>query len=359
MARSQSWLDGSHGWYRSRQIRHHHRLARQSDRLYGSDNETEAALIENYEELEIRPDWVDKDLVDYYQTRFESLWKNEDPNVEVIPLPEAVRQKLIKLAPEKPPTEILISQKITQAALLWHYLAAAPYLPLGEYACDATAIVKPWPHQSRVVEDTSGSFPAGCLLCDEVGMGKTIEAILILRRLMAGRGVKRALLLVPAGLMRQWQDELREKGGLIVPRWEDGLIYWPDGSKKKIEAVQAMAEHNLLILSREWARLAANRNFVLNAPLWDLVLLDEAHAARRRFPKEGEFNSANLLLELLRDLQLRRRARGIMLLSATPMQTQPWEPWDLLSTLGIGGDWIVQFEDVRQYYHGIKIVSRR
>ena len=47
-----------------------------------------------------------------------------------------------------------------------------PYLPQGEYACDATALIDLWPHQRRVIEDTSSAFPAGRLLCDEVGWGR-------------------------------------------------------------------------------------------------------------------------------------------------------------------------------------------
>jgi stalled ribosome alternative rescue factor ArfA len=215
-----------------------------------------------------------------------------------------------------------------------------------------------WPHQWRVVEETAKAFPDGRLLCDEVGMGKTIEAILVLRRLLCGRGVKRSLLLVPAGLLKQWQDELREKGGLLVPRWESGYLYFPNGEKKVMEAAEALSAHDILLLSREWARLENNRNVVLNAPAWDLVLLDEAHAARRSAPEEREFNSGNLLLQLLRELQLRRRTMGIFLLSATPMQTQPWEPWDLLAVLGVGGKWLVEFSDLRTYYKGITDLGR-
>ena len=171
--------------------------------------------------------------------------------------------------------------------MTWHFLAAAPYLPNGEYTCDATAMVEMWPHQKRVVEDTARAYPAGRLLCDEVGMGKTLEAILVLRRLLCGRGVRRALLLVPAGLLAQWQDELREKGGMIVPRWDSGTLQMPDGAKQKLEPADAMAQHSVLLMSREWARLESNRALILNAPVWDIVLLDEAHAARRSSPDEG------------------------------------------------------------------------
>ena len=68
---------------------------------------------------------------------------------------------------------------------------------------------------------------------------------------------------------------------------------------------------------------------------------------------KAEFNSANLLLQTLRDLQLRQRAHGLLLLSATPMQTQPWEPWDLLGVLGVGGAWMAEFAGIRTFYDGI------
>ena len=117
-----------------------------------------------------------------------------------------------------------------------------------------------------------------------------------------------------------------------------------------MDAAKAFAESDVLLVSREWAKLESNRQILLAAPEWDLVLMDEAHAARRKEPKEGEFNTGNLLLELLREMQLRRRAKGVILLSATPMQTNPWEPWDLLSVLGVGGNWMVEFRDIRRYY---------
>ncbi|MDH7603137.1 MAG: helicase-related protein [Armatimonadota bacterium] len=326
----------------------------------GSGNETREGLLDNYEELRLFRSWKEKSDTDYYQDCFEKLWADRDEHVMTIPLPEAVKAKLIKLAPVEAPTEEpRLDKKRLEAAMVWKFISRAPYLPDGETACDATAPVDMWPHQRKVVEDTARAFPAGRLLCDEVGMGKTIEAILVLRRLLCGRGVKRALLLVPAGLLKQWQDELREKGGLLVPRWEDGYLYRPHEKKIQMEAAKAFAQEDVLLVSREWARLESNRQILLAAPRWDLVLMDEAHAARRRWPKEGEFNTGNLLLELLREMQLERRTRGIILLSATPMQTNPWEPWDLLSVLGVGGNWMVEFADIRTYYDVISKLEQK
>ncbi len=242
--------------------------------------------------------------------------------------------------------------------MLWKFIIEAPYLPNGAAACDATAMIDMWPHQRKVVEETSEAWPNGRLLCDEVGLGKTIEAIFILRRLMAGRGVRRVLILLPKGLLAQWQGELREKGSMVFPRL-DGTrtLIWPDETKKRVDGLAEALEESVLLMSRETARTEANMAIILKAKPWDLVLLDEAHAARRKRQEEGEFNNGTLLLDLLRKLQLNRRTRSVLLLSATPMQTHPWEPWDLLTVLGEGGAWLSEFSCVRDYYLAISRIS--
>jgi hypothetical protein len=326
--------------------------------FFGSGNETGQALVQNFEELNLGTSWSEPEFVANRENRFQELWENQAPDVLTLPLPEAVQLKLIKFAPKQPPAELVMDLETARTAMLWRFIAASPYLCNGEHACDATALVEMWPHQHQVVDETAQAFPAGRLLCDEVGMGKTFEAILVSRRLLAGRGVKRALLLVPAGLTRQWQDELREKGGLIVPRYERDALFFPDGHNEPIEIAKALAQEDLLLISREWTRLEANRAVILKAPTWDLVLMDEAHSARRR-GDEGDFNAATLLLQLLRELQLRRRTRSIMLMSATPMQTDPWEPWDLLAVLGVGGHWQTDFAGIRAYYDGIAKLRKK
>jgi hypothetical protein len=326
----------------------------------GSGNESAQGLRANYERLEVSTSWDDLERLREYADEFEALWNDTHPDVHTVTLPEALRLKLIKLAPKEAPTvepsHALARQK---AAMLWRFITEAPYLPEGGAACDTTAMIGPWPHQAKVVKETAEAWPEGRLLCDEVGLGKTIEAILVLRRLMAGRGVRRALLLLPAGLLKQWQGELREKGGLLIPRLE-GLtcLVWPDGRTQRVEGLAEALKQNLLIMSRETARGENNWPLLMNAEPWDLVILDEAHAARRRQQEEGEFNKGTLLLDLLRRLQLRRHARGILLLSATPMQTHPWEPWDLLGVLGEGGKWLSEFSGVRRFYEAVAALPK-
>jgi superfamily II DNA or RNA helicase len=318
----------------------------------GSANESESGMRANYESLEVSTSWKDKEATTEYSEEFERLWANDHPDVLTVTLPEAIRQKLIRFAPKEPPiSEPVSSVELQKAAMRLRFLAEAPFLPNGEFACDATAMVDQWPHQRHVVDETSHAWPDGRLLCDEVGMGKTLEAVLVLRRLIAGRGVKRALILVPAGLTRQWQAELREKGGLRVPRLDGTInLVWPDGKERRASSFAEALEEDVLILSRETARTRDNLQVLLQANPWDLVILDEAHAARRGEQKAQAFNTSTLLLGMLRTLQLCGRARGILLLSATPMQTSPWEPWDLLSVLGEGGKWLSDFDSIERYY---------
>jgi hypothetical protein len=149
----------------------------------------------------------------------------------------------------------------------------------------------------------------------------------------------------------------REKGGLVFPRLQgDDTLVWPDGSEQRVGGLADAFKANALLISREFARREDRRFVILGSEPWDLVFLDESHAARRAKAKEGEFNRGNLLLDLLRILQLREQARSIMLLSATPMQTQPWEPWDLLGVLGEGGPWLAEFRAVRVYYGALSAV---
>lgn len=335
----------------------------------GSGNESASGLVANFESLEVTVSWQDPDRDQHFRQQFETLWAGDSAQVAVISLPEAVRDRLIRYADEAavgnvpvvPMRPAMGRREQREAWMRWRFALEAPWFPDGGRNCDAMAPgVGLWPHQVRVVEECAAAWPAGRLLCDEVGMGKTIEAIMIIRRLLTGRGVRRVLLLVPAGIVQQWQGELREKGGLLVPRLEgQSTLVWPDGNIEYRADLSAVLQEPLLLVSREMARLEQNATVLLAAPCWDVVLLDEAHAARRASQEETEFNSATLLLDLLRQLQLHGRARGLLLLSATPMQTHPWEPWDLLGVLGEGAPWLSDFGVVREFYGALDGADER
>src|SRR5690606_2316070 len=79
------------------------------------------------------------------------------------------------------------------------------------------------------------------------------------------------------------------------------------------------------------------RELCEQAEPWDLIILDEAHHARRKGAGSAAEGGPNMLLRLMR--QLRHRTKGLLLLTATPMQVHPVEVWDLLDLLGVPPEW--------------------
>jgi ERCC4-related helicase len=197
----------------------------------------------------------------------------------------------------------------------------------------------PFPHQARVVQRATRDFPHSFLFCDEVGLGKTIEAGLALRALLLRGAVGHGLIIAPRNLVRQWMEELREK--LALTAWfYDGRCLTDVGGRVR-ESASPLGEDGLLIVSRHLIARADRRAEVeaVRRP-WDILIVDEAHAARRKvFHK----NEPNQLLGLLEGLARRQSFRSLWLLTATPMQLEPREVYDLLVLCGLGepgwGDW--------------------
>ncbi len=76
--------------------------------------------------------------------------------------------------------------------------------------CLKSIPIKPWIHQIKILRRVAQKFPQSFLIADEVGLGKTIETGLILRYLILSKQIKRVLILAPASVQPQWQEELRE-----------------------------------------------------------------------------------------------------------------------------------------------------
>lgn len=153
----------------------------------------------------------------------------------------------------------------------------------------------------------------GVLLADEVGLGKTIEAGLVLCQLWAER--KRRLLVVcPAALRKQWQAELAEKFSL--PSFVlDKTVLKPYGSLTALLSSQAGKQ--IFVVSYEFAAKCAAD---INAAGWDLVVLDEAHKLRNVYRDSSK--QAQALLGAFAGSQK-------LLLSATPLQNSLLEFYGL------------------------------
>jgi SNF2 family DNA or RNA helicase len=173
--------------------------------------------------------------------------------------------------------------------------------------------VEHFAHQIETVRKVLRHFRGRVLLADEVGLGKTIEACLLLREYLLRGLVKRVLILTPTTLVSQWHEELREKFGLefsVPPRGgaADKPDYW--------------AENDRILVSLPFAKSMRRAQWITEAA-WDLVIVDEAHHCKNRATRNWQFINA-----------LKRR--HLFLLTATPVQNNLLELYNLLTLLEPG-----------------------
>jgi ERCC4-related helicase len=333
----------------------------------GSVNESRTGWQNNYEQFAVYKSWdASRPYLMQAVYRFERLWNGQEPDWVALPVPEAVRQRLIRYRPgeapkhdplEKPriPEERLrfelAAEPTEMERIVFQFLRDAPKLFNAGDLPTATSAVSPWPHQMRVVRDVVQRYPQSFLLCDEVGLGKTIEAALILRHLYLTGMVRRCLILAPKSLARQWQEELYEKAVLNVPLFDGFALQDYFQRELPINSSNPFEAAPLTIVSSQLAKRRERRELLLSAEPWDLVIVDEAHHARRREFGTNRFRP-NRMLELL--LRLKERTRSLLFLTATPMQISPVEVWDLLRLLGMGGKWAASEHNFVRFFQELQ-----
>jgi SNF2 family DNA or RNA helicase len=330
----------------------------------GSLNETAAGWQHNWESINIFTSWGNEPKrVDEEETNFSRIWADKAQRVITLDVPAALRADLMrflpgddhparmrKLPPEPAPSKQVPPepepQQLSAAELrrlIWGFITHAPALPNGgERIGEATAAVTPWPHQIRAFQRMYDNWPPKLLIADEVGLGKTIEAGLLLRQAWLAGKAKRILILAPKAVLRQWQIELRDKFNLNWPIYDGKRLVWypsPAMRGRDWQLVESDKWHTqpFVIASSQLMRREGRADQLLKAEPWDIVVLDEAHHARRRSGGIGPDVRPNKLLRLMRSIK--NRTQGLMLLTATPMQVDPIEVWDLLSLLGLPSQW--------------------
>ena len=196
-------------------------------------------------------------------------------------------------------------------------------LPVMESASALTsARIDLLPHQVVLTHRIATASPRRYLIADEVGLGKTIETALILRELASRGELKRALMVVPAGLVNNWHRELNEVFNL------DFEVFGSEGDITD-RKTNAFAKHDRLIASIDTLKRPARIKRLLDSPRWDLVVFDEAHhlTAHRTGSKVRKTKNYKLA-EALKD-----HSRDLMLLSATPHQGNHFQFWMLVQLL--------------------------
>ena len=170
------------------------------------------------------------------------------------------------------------------------------------------------PHQLRVAETAAARRPPRLLLADEVGLGKTIEACLVVAQQLASGRARRVLVLTPESLVNQWFVELLRRFNLPFAIYDEERCEALELTEPRANPFE---DEQCVIASVDWLSSHDKRARQAREAGWDLLLVDEAH----HLAWGEEFISPGYALVE----QLALRTPGLLLLTATPEQ------------LGLGG----------------------
>lgn len=184
---------------------------------------------------------------------------------------------------------------------------------IGDALHDAQ--IDPNPHQIDAARFAFISpLQNGVILADEVGLGKTIEAGLVMLQRWS-EGARRVLVVCPSSLRKQWSQELADKFFLPSLILEGGT--WKQFEKQGHR--NPFEQADVVICSYHFA---AARSDTLAMVAWDLVVMDEAHRVRNVYKKDNKIG---------RSLREALRGRRKLLLTATPLQNSLMELFGLVS----------------------------
>jgi SNF2 family DNA or RNA helicase len=168
---------------------------------------------------------------------------------------------------------------------------------------------EPFDYQWQTAQTVLRRMRGRAVLADEVGLGKTIEAGLVLSELRMRSLADQVLVVVPAGLAEQWREELERK--FALPTTMAGKAGWDAGNG-----------HPVVIASLAAARREPLRSVLTQRP-WDAIVVDEAH--RLRNPRSASGRLARAL-----------SARYLLLLTATPVENRLQDLYELVSLVAPG-----------------------
>jgi len=179
------------------------------------------------------------------------------------------------------------------------------------------ARIDPNPHQiDAVIFALRRLREGGCILADEVGLGKTIEAGLVIAQSRA-EGAQRILLIVPKSLIGQWQGELLNLFG-IQARENEASFFAP----------------GVYLVGREFAGSERGATPLGAVPPFDLAVIDEAHeifaGLHKRYGRDGIYDETSDEALMAHRVRGFLRSTPVLLLTATPMQNSLAELWGLV-----------------------------
>ena len=290
----------------------------------GSINETKSAFAKNYEIL-----WEDPspEGVAWVEEEFAALWE------DAFPLPDAIIEEIERVAQRVEIRFEDVAVKDLPAAAL----AEAPIYRGGEQ-------LQPWQRSfvTTFLEHRETYGKTRLLLADEVGVGKTLSlAAAGLVSCLLGDGP--VLILCPATLTLQWQVELADKLGIPSAVWASTKKLWLDhrGHEIRVRGPEDITRcpSQIAIVSTGLIFQESSEREHLLERRYGTVILDEAHRARGRGGLGKREKEPNNLLAFM--LKIASRTRHLVLGTATPIQTDVQELWDLLRVLNANADFVL------------------
>ena len=204
-------------------------------------------------------------------------------------------------------------------------------------ASQRQARIDPNPHQIDAVTFALRRLrEGGCILADEVGLGKTIEAALVIAQSRA-EGAERVLLIVPKSLIGQWQDELLNLFG-IQAREHQTNFFGP----------------GVYLVGREFAGSERGAGLLGAVSPFDLVVIDEAHeifaGLHKRYGRDGLYDETSDEALMAHRVRGFLRTAPVLLLTATPMQNSLAELWGLVQYVEPTGTLLGDITTFRQVF---------
>lgn len=292
----------------------------------GSMNETRSGWQRHYEIL-----WEDEspDGVAWIEDEFEFLWNAARP------LPQAVIREVRRRGYRR---EVLFDEIEEAEDLAPAALIESPLYREG-------MSLQPWQQgfMTECLRHHENYKVVRLLLADEVGLGKTLSlgtAALTLCLLgdRDDQARKPVVIFAPATLCQQWQTEMIDKLAIPCARWDTLRKVWLDQDERVISPVgrEQIAKCPLrigIVSTGLMMRDSLEKQHLLGLR-FGLVILDEAHKARRRQGFGKEAGTPNELLAFIREVA--SNSDHVLLATATPIQTQPEDLWDLMGILHQG-----------------------
>jgi superfamily II DNA or RNA helicase len=302
----------------------------------GSVNETRSGWQINYELL-----WEDPspEAVAWVQEEFDALWGS--PHAIPLAQVEFIVEDIGRIA----------RRRVIRRIEDWRPEPASGELDPAPAFIEAPVYreqVGLWEHQKAFVKlafdaHVGAQKSARFVLADQVGLGKTVQLGMV-AQLVALTGNRPILILAPKILLWQWQTELSDLLAMPSAVWngrqwvdEQGIEYpaiGPTGIRRCPRRVGIVSAGLITRRSEACDHLKNLR--------YDLVIVDEAHRARRTNREADathERAEPNNLLAFLRDLST--QTRSMLLATATPVQMDPVEAWDLLDVLAGNNDFVL------------------